>query len=89
MLDKLKILVEERYTVISDKDQAKYVLRFNRTEGDICCILYIYNLAINSTLKALKAKAKENRYKYKYKPNRAILSTEEKETKSRSALYKA
>jgi hypothetical protein len=88
MLDELETLVEERYTVISDKDQAKYVLRFNRTEGDIRCILYIYNLAINSALKALKAEAKENRHEYKHKPNRAMLSTEEKETKSRSVLYK-
>jgi hypothetical protein len=89
ILDELETLVEERYAVMSDEDQAKYVLRFNRTEGDICCISYIYNLAINSALKALKAEAKENRHEYEYKPNRAMLSAEENETKSRSALYKA
>jgi hypothetical protein len=89
MLDELEALVEERYAVMSDEDQAKYVLRSNRTEGDIGCVSHIYNLAINGALKALKAEAKENRYEYEYKPNRAMLSTEEKETKSRSALYKA
>jgi hypothetical protein len=89
MLDEFQALVEERYAIMSDEDQAKYFLRFNRTEGDIRCASHIYNLAVNGALKALKAEAKENRHEYEHKPNRAVLSIDEQETKSRSALYKA
>jgi hypothetical protein len=68
-LNEYEVLVEERYAITSDEDQAKYFLQFNRTEGDIRYASHIYNLAVNGALKAVKAKVNENRHEYEHKPN--------------------
>jgi hypothetical protein len=47
---------------------------FNIKEGDICCIAYIINLAVQAALSLLKAIPEENSEVYRDKPDTARLS---------------
>ncbi len=51
--------VKEKYQVMSDANQVQYFLRYNVVEGNIPCTSYIYNIAVQKGLGALRTEEKE------------------------------
>jgi len=48
MLDEYEAVVAEQYDVMEDKEQAFFYCKFNRTEGDVRCCIYIYNITVQA-----------------------------------------
>ena len=52
-------------------NQARFCCRFNRKDGNVRCVTYIYNITVQAALKAIKAELKEHFSDYYYYNNKA------------------
>jgi hypothetical protein len=48
MLDEFEVVVVEQWDLMDKLDQARFCCKFNRKDGDVRCVSYIYNIAIQA-----------------------------------------
>ena len=48
MLKEYEAVVQERYDLIDDREQAFFYYKFNRQEGDVRCYTHIYNITVQA-----------------------------------------
>jgi hypothetical protein len=48
MLDEFEANVHEQWEAIDELEQATFCCKFNRTNGDVRCYAYIYNIVVQA-----------------------------------------